>query len=138
MFFMFFRIARLCTYIQVYRWTPISWLTLDRFGRSPFSVTFPFPADQSAVRWRRVRLAYRAFTRPLYYTYAYICRLCHSHPQDQKMPSLIAFGRRWKVGSDDLILPGTALFCLHLFEWVYAFSLFFFFVRSIPVFNSNF
>ncbi|XP_018058259.1 PREDICTED: sn1-specific diacylglycerol lipase alpha isoform X5 [Atta colombica] len=32
------------------------------------------------------------------------------------MPSLIAFGRRWTVGSDDLILPGAVLFFVHLFE----------------------
>nr|XP_012217034.1 PREDICTED: sn1-specific diacylglycerol lipase alpha isoform X5 [Linepithema humile] len=32
------------------------------------------------------------------------------------MPSLIAFGRRWRVGSDDLVLPGASLFCLHVFE----------------------
>ncbi|XP_014475317.1 PREDICTED: sn1-specific diacylglycerol lipase alpha isoform X4 [Dinoponera quadriceps] len=32
------------------------------------------------------------------------------------MPSLIAFGRRWRVGSDDLLLPGAGLFCVHLLE----------------------
>nr|XP_031827612.1 sn1-specific diacylglycerol lipase alpha isoform X2 [Nomia melanderi] len=32
------------------------------------------------------------------------------------MPSLIAFGRRWRVGSDDLLLPAAALACAHIFE----------------------
>ncbi|XP_011152987.2 sn1-specific diacylglycerol lipase alpha isoform X3 [Harpegnathos saltator] len=32
------------------------------------------------------------------------------------MPSLVAFGRRWRVGSDDLLLPGAGLLCVHLFE----------------------
>ncbi|XP_018373307.1 PREDICTED: sn1-specific diacylglycerol lipase alpha isoform X3 [Trachymyrmex cornetzi] len=32
------------------------------------------------------------------------------------MPSLIAFGRRWTVGSDDLVLPGAVLFYVHLLE----------------------
>ncbi|KAL0120705.1 hypothetical protein PUN28_008402 [Cardiocondyla obscurior] len=32
------------------------------------------------------------------------------------MPSLIAFNRRWRVGSDDLVLPGAILFYVHLFE----------------------
>ncbi|XP_024890963.1 sn1-specific diacylglycerol lipase alpha isoform X2 [Temnothorax curvispinosus] len=32
------------------------------------------------------------------------------------MPGLIAFGRRWRVGSDDLVLPGGLLFYAHLLE----------------------
>ncbi|XP_025989609.1 diacylglycerol lipase-alpha isoform X2 [Solenopsis invicta] len=32
------------------------------------------------------------------------------------MPSLIAFGRRWRIGSDDLVLPGATLFFVHLLE----------------------
>jgi hypothetical protein len=47
-------------------------------------------------------------------------RLCR--PKHRcRMPSLIAFGRRWKVGSDDLLLPGAFLFWIHLFEWVASF-----------------
>lgn len=32
------------------------------------------------------------------------------------MPSLIAFGRRWKIGSDDFVIPGVQLLCGHLIE----------------------
>ncbi|XP_050453691.1 diacylglycerol lipase-alpha isoform X5 [Cataglyphis hispanica] len=34
----------------------------------------------------------------------------------RRMPSLIAFGRRWSIASDDLLFPGAVLFCVHLFE----------------------
>ncbi|XP_034190857.1 inactivation no afterpotential E isoform X4 [Osmia lignaria lignaria] len=32
------------------------------------------------------------------------------------MPALIAFGRRWRVGSDDLFFPGATLACIHALE----------------------
>ncbi|XP_012144410.1 inactivation no afterpotential E isoform X4 [Megachile rotundata] len=32
------------------------------------------------------------------------------------MPGLIAFGRRWRVGSDDLLFPGVTFACFHAFE----------------------
>ena len=30
------------------------------------------------------------------------------------MPGLIAAGRRWSIGSDDLVIPGAILFFIHL------------------------
>ncbi|XP_076163449.1 inactivation no afterpotential E isoform X2 [Ptiloglossa arizonensis] len=32
------------------------------------------------------------------------------------MPGLVAFGRRWSVGSDDLFSPAVALACIHVLE----------------------
>ncbi|XP_076642814.1 inactivation no afterpotential E isoform X2 [Halictus rubicundus] len=32
------------------------------------------------------------------------------------MPCLVVFGRRWKIGSDDLLLPSAILALVHLFE----------------------
>lgn len=34
----------------------------------------------------------------------------------KKMPSLVAFGRRWRIGSDDLYVPGFFLASLHFTE----------------------
>jgi len=70
---------------------------------APFSVRV-YAFDRSVVR--RVPSAALRLHR--------LCRPEHRC----RMPSLIAFGRRWKVGSDDLLLPGAFLFWIHLFEWV--------------------
>lgn len=64
-------------------------------------------------------------------------RLCRRCWRRHRMPSLIAFGRRWRVGSDDLVLPGAVLFYTHLLEWVSCHFVPFFRLVRICSFESN-